>query len=289
MHIQIVSPSACVDVDQIQLAKQCLERLGHQVTLSEHVFAQYRYLAGDVEDRIQDLKSACLATEIDAIWCGRGGTGAAQLLPFLSDWILNKPIIGYSDSTVLLNYIAMHGGKALHAPVFQEISVKNLDTAPISSDALEVIRLLSNDQANHYALSPVNQIAQQDCHLENYKILGGNLTTLCSLQGTAYALKLEQPSILMLEDVGEPYYRIERSLVQLLQSIDTANLTAVILGDFYHCPQKNVPHTLNQIISEHLDPLNIPLFECSWFGHGEHNRPFWIGKNGTIQDNQLII
>ena len=93
----------------------------------------------------------------------------------------------------------------------------------------------------------------------------------------------------MIEDVGEPYYRIERSLTQLLQSIDTSQLKALILGDFYQCPQKNVTQSMTEIVSEHLEPLKIPLYQCDWFGHGALNRPFWIGKKGKIIDSQLVI
>lgn len=290
MHFKIVSPSACVDIENIQLAQSHLESLGHQVSLGQHVFSQYRYLAGTIEQRIEDLKQACLDPTVDAVWCGRGGTGAAMLLPYLDEWILNKPIIGYSDTTVLLNYVAMHGGTALHAPVFQEIAVKNLDSSPLSYDALKTISLLNTDQnkVQHYALTSLNGFAQ-DQALENVKILGGNLTVLCTLQGTPYNLQLRQPSVLLIEDVGEPYYQIERCLTQLLQSIDTSHLKAVILGDFYQCPQKNVPQSIAEITNEHLEPLGIALYQCDWFGHGEHNRPFWIGKNGKIIDSQLIL
>lgn len=290
MHFKIVSPSACVDVENIQLAQAQLERLGHTVSLGQHVFSQYRYLAGTIEQRIEDLKQACLDPNVDAVWCARGGTGAAMLLPYLDDWILNKPIIGYSDSTVLLNYIVMHGGMALHAPVFQEIAVKNLDNSPLSYDALKTISLLNTDQnkPQHYTLSSSNCFTQEQS-TDEIQILGGNLTVLCSLQGTPYPLQLNQPSILLIEDVGEPYYRIERSLTQLLQSIDTSQLKALILGDFYQCPQKNVTQSMTQIVSEHLEPLKIPLYQCDWFGHGALNRPFWLGKKGKIIDSQLVI
>lgn len=290
MHFKIVSPSACVDIENIKLAQTHLERLGHQVSLGQHVFAQYRYLAGTIEQRVEDLKQACLDPTVDAVWCGRGGTGAAMLLPFLGEWILNKPIIGYSDTTVLLNYIAMHGGQALHAPVFQEIAVKNLDNSPLSYDALKTVSLLTADshKQNLYALSVINRFNQNQV-LENLHILGGNLTVLCSLQGTPHGLALDQPSVLLIEDVGEPYYRIERAFTQILQSIHTSNLKAVVLGDFYQCPQKNVPQTIAEIVAEHLEALNIPLYQCDWFGHGAVNRPFWIGKKGKITGTQLII
>ena len=291
MHFHIVSPSSCVDMEQIELAQNHLKQLGHQVTLSAHVAAQYRYLAGSVEQRIADLKQACSDPDIDAIWCGRGGTGASQLLPHLGPWMLNKPMIGYSDSTVLLNYVAQHGGQALHAPVFQEIASKNLTLGPLSTDALEVIRLLSPQVSrNHpYPLLPMNLQARQTESMAPMTILGGNLTVLCSLQGTPDALKLSQPSLLMLEDIGEAFYSLERSLTQLLQSIDTTQLRAVVMGDFYECPQKNVPHALHEIFAEHLDPLQIPLYQCRSFGHGAANRPFWIGGLGCIEQLQLMI
>lgn len=290
MHFKIVSPSACVDIENILLAQTHLQHLGHQVSLGPHVFAQYRYLAGTIEQRVEDLKQASLDPTVDAIWCGRGGTGAAMLLPFLGEWILNKPIIGYSDTTVLLNYVAMHGGQALHAPVFQEIAVKNLDSSSISYDALKTISLLTADsnKQNLYALSAINSFTQNQV-LENLQVLGGNLTVLCSLQGTPDRLTLDQPSTLLIEDVGEPYYRIERAFTQLLQSIDTSQLKAVVLGDFYQCPQKNVPQSITEILAEHLEPLQIPLYQCNWFGHGAVNRPFWIGKTAKIVDSQLII
>lgn len=290
MHFKIVSPSACVDIENIQLAQAQLERLGHTVSLGQHVFSQYRYLAGTIEQRIKDLKQACLDPNVDAVWFARGGTGAAMLLPYLDEWILNKPTIGYSDSTVLLNYVAMHGGMALHAPVFQEIAVKNLDNSPLSYDALKTISLLNTDQnkPQHYTLSSSNCFTQEQS-TDDIQILGGNLTVLCSLQGTPYPLQLNQPSVLLIEDVGEPYYRIERSLTQLLQSIDTSQLKALILGDFYQCPQKNVTQSMTEIVSEHLEPFKIPLYQCDWFGHGALNRPFWIGKKGKIIDSQLVI
>lgn len=288
MHFHIVTPSSCVDIEHIQLAQQHLQAQGHQVTLAAHVAAQYRYLAGTVEQRIADLKQACLHPDIDAIWCGRGGVGAAQLLPYLDDWILNKPLIGYSDSTVLLNEIARRGGQALHGPVFQEIAVKNLADQTLSSDALAVVQQLQQPAIDMtMSFDAVNTSAKQNPAVQG-QVLGGNLTVLCSLQGTDYALQLKQPSILLIEDVGEAYYRLERCLTQLLQSTDTSQLKAVVMGDFYQCPQKNVPQSLAEIFAEHLDPLNIPLYQCSSFGHGLSNQPFWVGQTAQIQNSKLM-
>lgn len=288
MHFHIVTPSSCVDIEHILLAQSHLQALGHQVTLAEHITAQHRYLAGTAEQRAEDLKRACLDPEIDVIWCGRGGVGAAQLVPFIGDWILNKPIIGYSDSTVLLNLIAQRGGQALHGPVFQEIAVKNLSTQALSDDALAVVELMSNPQATvRFTLEAMNTTAQQQPSLQG-QALGGNLTVLCSVQGTAAALQFQQPSILLIEDVGEAYYRLERCFTQILQSTDSSKLQAVVMGDFYQCPQKIVPQSLAEIFAEHLDRLGIALYQTPNFGHGLSNHPLWIGQTAQIQNSELM-
>lgn len=287
MHFHIVTPSSCIDLEHIQLAQQHLQAQGHQVSLAAHVTAQHRYLAGTAAQRVHDLKQACLDPAIDVIWCGRGGVGASQLSPDIQDWILNKPIVGYSDSTVLLNEVARRGGHAIHGPVFQEIAVKNLSNEALSADALETIQLITQQTATVMHLDTANLAAQQSNNIQG-QVLGGNLTVLCSLQGTANALNPQHDCILLLEDVGEAYYRLERCLTQLLQSIDYTKVKAVVMGDFYQCPQKIVPQSLTEIFAEHLDPLQIPLYQCPNFGHGLHNQPFWIGKTAQIQQSKLM-
>ena len=268
MKIKVIAPSACVDQDQILFAQQQMQELDVDIELSNNIFATHRYLAGSVATRIDDLKDACLDPSVDAIWCGRGGTGSAQLLPHLDTWLLDKPLIGYSDSTVLLNYIAMHGGQAVHAPVFQEVASKNLNEfMPISKDAQEVLALLHpmlGEMPQQYIVNPYNTIAEQATEIKGV-VLGGNLATLCSVQGTPWALQLKQ------------------------DSIHTIKLKAIVMGDFYQCPQKNVPHDLMDIFAEHCDSLGIPLFQADWFGHGESNRPFCIGGHATLKGQQLLI
>lgn len=289
MHICVVAPSACVEKDAIQSSQQALQNLKIHTSTAQHLYAQHRYLAGTSDIRLGDLRSACANPQVDALWCARGGTGAAQLLPQLDDWLLNKPLIGYSDSSALLNYIAMRGGQAIHGPVFQEIAYKNRAASQaVSTNALQVLQLL-NQQSGHYPNYPLHAYALAQPHQALFgQVLGGNLTTLCSLQGTPWAVKLTQPTLLLLEDVGEAYYRLERHLVQLLQSIDLNYLQAVVIGEFYQCPQKNVTHSLKDIFAEHLRAKQIPMFDCNWFGHGDHNQPFWIGKQARIENNQLV-
>ena len=298
MKVAIVAPAGCVLPDAVHRAVTALQEFGVECQLGKHVFAQHRYFAGTTQQRLQDLQAACLDDDVDAIWCARGGVGAGQLVPYLGDWLLHKPIIGYSDITVLHNWVSMRGGCGLHAPVVQELWDKNRpERALMSLDGQETLALLSQriaveassalPRVNYYPVALMRPLESQQPI--KAKILGGNLAVLASLQGTAAALALTEPTFLLLEDVGEPYYRLERLLVQILQSIDIRFLEAVVLGDFYNCPQKNVPDSLERIFAEHLEAHNIALYRGDWFGHGERNRPFWLGAYGTIEHNQLEI
>ncbi|MFB2539530.1 MULTISPECIES: LD-carboxypeptidase [unclassified Acinetobacter] len=291
LHIRVIAPSAMIDFALIERSRYALENLGYKVSFSKHLQATHRYLAGTIAQRVQDIVEAYQDDDVDVIWCGRGGTGAAQLLPLLSQYNLTpamqkKPFLGYSDSTTLLNYITKQNGLAMHAPVFQELANKNIDeNQSLSQDALQTLALLQQRLNQPFDLSPILKTA----HPPQGKILGGNLAVLCSLQGTAWQLHLDQPSILLLEDVGEPYYRLERLWVQLLQSIDLNHLQAVVLGDFYQCPQKDVPHSIADIFVEYLKDTHVGLYQTSQFGHGLCNQPFILGQIAQVKDNQLIF
>lgn len=303
LHIRVISPSGAVDATAIEQAQLALQQRGFDVSLGQSVFAQHRYLAGTIQQRVQDFITAYRDPRVDAIWCGRGGSGAGQLLPYLDTFYLNdhfkqKPLIGYSDNTCLLNYIQQRHGLAMHAPVFQEICQKNLDPQieqhqyiPISKNALQVLDLIQQPlEPKHYTLKPIYMPTQLPIDLPiQGQLIGGNLTTLCSLQGTPYAIKANQPSILILEDIGEVYYRLERLWVQLLQSLNLKNIKAIILGEFYQCPQHQVEQHFSDIFAEYLKNTDIPLYQVDFMGHGKDNQPFYLGKMAQIQQQTLFI
>ena len=299
MKIAVIAPAGYVDADLIHQAVNALKTYGVDCQLGRNLFHRHRYFSGTVNERLDDLIWAYRDVSIDAIWCARGGSGAAQLLPALNAlvandpnlkaMILSKPLIGYSDITALHQWINQQGGISLHGPVVQEIAHKNcLSTDLISYDAQLTLHYLNAALSSEpcYPLVAVNSHAQS-AQLSG-KIVGGNLAVLASLQGTSWALNLHERSILLIEDVSEPFYRLERLWVQILQSIDQRHLAAVVLGDFYQCPQYDVESSLSDIFAEHL-PDNVALYQAHWFGHGTRNLPFWLGRHGQLSPNALSI
>ncbi|MFO6378335.1 LD-carboxypeptidase, partial [Pseudomonas aeruginosa] len=156
------------------------------------------------------------------------------------------PLIGFSDISVLLSAFHRHGLPAIHGPV-----ATGLGLSPLSAPREQQERLASLASVSRLLAGIDHELPVQ--HLGGHKqrvegaLIGGNLTALACMAGTLGGLHAPAGSILVLEDVGEPYYRLERSLWQLLESIDARQLGAICLGSFTDCPRKEVAHSLERI------------------------------------------
>ena len=112
-------------------------------------------------------------------------------------------------------------------------------------------------------------------------MIGGNLTVLASLMGTPWALDT-RGAIVLLEDVAEHPYRLERALCQLLDAGGLRGAAAIALGDFYRCRPDSGAYTLGDVFKEHLEPLGIPVIFGLPVGHSVHNYAFVHGARGVL-------
>ena len=120
-RVALIAPASAIATDVLEATLRQLEVHGVDYHLGRHVEARYRYLAGTVEQRLEDLHNAFDMPDITAVWCLRGGYGCGQLLPGL-DWgrlqaASPRPLIGFSDISVLLSAFHRHGLPAIHGPV----------------------------------------------------------------------------------------------------------------------------------------------------------------------------
>ena len=289
MRIRVVAPGAAVDREGIEKAADLFTARGHHVTFGDHVFDRYRYLAGTSEARCRDLERAFNDCAVDAVWLARGGTGAGELMPQLGDWFSSKPVIGYSDNCCLLAEALRRSGVAIHGPVFEEAAQRSADPAVLRQDAIDVLSLLEYCNSTRPTCTfPLEEVGATLTKGVSGRAVGGNLTTLCSMLGTPFAPSFDE-GVLLLEDVGEPYYRIERMLVQMLQSGVLDPVSAVVLGDFVNCPRRNVVHSIEDIFLEHLLPRGIPLYKGAPVGHGERNSPWQLGASAKIELGVLTL
>lgn len=304
LAVSLIAPSSFTAQDTVDTGIRGLESLGVEVHYTEPLQSPQRYLAGSREQRLAQLHAAYADPDTQAVWAVRGGYGAAQLIDGI-DWSLlanrPKPLIGFSDVTVLLHHWYRHGIPAIHGPVVK--AAGGLFDAPQADR--DIIRRQLNDTL------ALIQGAAHDTRLQTYPlthypsstgtpadpalpsplqgpVVGGNLMTLASMVGTPVAFHAPPGALVILEDVGEPYYRLERALWQLVSGGALDQAAAVCLGTFVGCSPYGDTR-LEDIFAETLVPLGLPLFTGLPIGHGLHNRPWCYGAAGHIEDDRLVI
>lgn len=220
----IVSPAGATAPEVFDAGVEGLKTLGFEVKVFPHAREKSGYLSAPAEARLADLAAAWKDPEVDAILCARGGFGSAHLLPLL-DWkkmkARNLPLLGFSDITALhLAMDKMSVGRPVAAPMLKFIPELDADSLGAFRDVLE---------KNDYAFRGVEALTAKAEF--SGRPLAGNLTVMASLLGTPY---FPDPTgrVLVLEEVGEPLYRIDRLLTQLDQAGVFSACSGVVFGDF---------------------------------------------------------
>lgn len=287
-RIAVVAPAGVFPPERLDFATRMLRTFGYEPVLAPHVEARHRYLAGTAAQRAADLAWALTAPDIDAVWFARGGYGTAQTLALLPwDRLDARPVIGFSDATALL--VAMHkrGLRGVHGPVLHGLCEWDLGSSPpvtpIDTESRLVLRaLLATGEA---PALPGRPLLGAGAPVRG-PVIGGNLTVLASLAGTPWALDATG-AIVVLEDVHEAPYRIERALCQLLDSGGLRGAVGVALGDFSHCRPDAPDYTLADVFREHLGTLGIPVVFGLPVGHSVHNYAWIHGAEGTLSPDGI--
>lgn len=266
--ILAISPSGIFNPSTLNEGIQLLESWGHSVILSPNHGATHLYTAGTVSERLSDLEWALNHPTGDCIWFVRGGYGTAQLLQHLS-LPFDKPIIGFSDATALLTHgWNQHQRNMIHGPVLNSLATLCDDqTRNHVRMYLETSTPPTLDAT--YLMGPKTTLTAP--------MVGGNLCVLASLCGSPFQLRAND-CILALEDIGEPFYKIDRMLLQLELSGMFDTIKGIVLGTFEGCrAPANSEMSLLDVFKERLEHLNIPIYFNAPFGHGETN---WLWEQG---------
>ncbi len=269
--IAIISPSGVVDATFVYAAKDVLEKWGYKVLLGKHCLAQNGRFAGDDNQRLSDLVWAFTNTTIDAVFCSRGGYGLIRLLSKLQQEELfaqPKLLLGYSDITVLHNFLAKNNICSVHAPMAKHIA-ENPDD--------EASRLLCDTLAG---VLPSFTIQSHSCSRGGKvkgKLLGGNLSVLYSLRGTPVDLDYTD-CILVIEDIGERLYHLDRMLTNFKVGGVFDKIKGLVVGQFTDMPSDELyPYSPYDIIQQVVAGYEFPVCYDFPIGHVQNNFPVLLG------------
>lgn len=274
--VGLIAPASSDDDPQhLENALATVRGMGLVPKLGQHVSDRYGYLSGTDADRAGDLHAMFADDIVRAVFSIRGGWGSARLLPLL-DWDLirahPKPLVGMSDVTGLHLAFAAHAGfPTIHAP---NASSRWLATSWNSFWRLAFTGetpLLGGQDDGQGETAPIPRPPTTTLHpgKARGRLLGGNLTVLSTLMGTPWVPDFAG-AILLIEDVGEAPYRIDRMLNQLKLAGVLGKAAGVVFGQCTRCVSDYPDYagfTVPQIVEQYLAPLGVPAFAGANAGH----------------------
>ncbi len=260
---------------------------------------RHLYLAGNDAWRAQEFTEYYMDPSIKALFATRGGYGTARMLPWLNPSQLAKAapkaVVGMSDVTALFCWLKsqLQVG-ALHGPCL--CSPTTMQSAHYQKDLASLHARLFFPERQHtlpakvlhwpsrkITNTPRTGVQNGQHSTKIYGTLtGGCLTVLASLSGCAWALKA-RGSILLLEDVGERPYRLDRCLTQLRQSGALEGVCAVVFGWFSGCAEPQSPALLQEMWRDVLADAPFAVAQHAALGHGTPNCTVPLGRPATLE------
>ena len=291
MHIRIISPSGAIDPLYIDQAVARLRAWGFKVSVGAHARDAWGRFAGTDDDRLADLAEAMADPEVDLVLCSRGGYGLQRIIDRVPP--VTKPVLGFSDIT------ALHQAAGLTAqPTLHSIMCKHIATLPEDSEPLLALRRALAGETLEYRFPshPLNRPGDVSAPL-----IGGNLSVLYGLQGTPFSLPCGVKRggvspVLLIEDIAERHYHIDRMMRNLRLSGVLANISGLIVGQFSDCEDDPSMHaSVYETIKEAVADYDYPLIFNAPVGHVEQNLPLWLhghtsvhcGADGVLLTNSL--
>jgi muramoyltetrapeptide carboxypeptidase len=251
---------------------QCYERLGKSS------------LAGSDEARLESLHEVYADRAVKAILCARGGYGAPRIVASLDYKLIRKspkPFVGYSDQTAILAALTSHTQQsAFLGPMLW--GQHNLKQASSWKHLWQVLRGVNIQPTDHPAARRARVMVEGTA---TGRLLGGNLSLISARMGTS-TMPDFKGAILVLEDVGEPLYRIDRMLVQLRDAGVFKAAKGIIVGDLAEVADETTGFrmgvTPRALLRQHFLALGVPVVTNFPCGHGQHHTVLPLGTQARL-------
>lgn len=271
-RIGIVAPGRALDQS---IADRVIAVAGASADLIFHpqCFLSHGHFAGPDEARADALVEFANDPDIDVIWFARGGYGACRLLDIaferLGEAALRKTYMGYSDTGFLLARLAREGiGRVAHGPMPADVLREGGEAA-----VRRAIGFLSGAEG---------EAGVEPSTLAPGKYAAYNISVLASLIGTVHAPDLSGVTLL-IEDVGEYHYRLDRLMFTLTSSETVRAAAGIRLGRCGPIPVNDVDFGQDEEeIARHWCARNeIAYLGRADIGHDADNRIVVFGERRT--------
>lgn len=281
-RVALAAPARKVSPEEMAPAIEMLRSWGLDVVIPKGLYETDNQFAGSDEHRARLLQQLLDDDSIRAIFCCRGGYGTVRIvdqLDFSRFAEHPKWIVGYSDITVLHSHIHRHLGlPTLHASM-------PINFGPSPTPATESLRKFIFGMQRDYV------DYEWEPHPLNHKgtvsapVVGGNLSILYSLCGSCSQIDT-RGKILLVEDLDEYLYHIDRMMQALRRSGMLDGLAGLLVGGLSDMHDNTVPfgHTAEQIVAEAVADKDYPVSFSSPFGHlGDNNLALPLGINCHLE------
>ncbi|WP_127501084.1 S66 peptidase family protein [Actinoplanes solisilvae] len=280
--VALVSPSGASEAGRIAATVSVLEGWGLRVRLGAHAGGRHAFFAGTDDERLADLNDALRDPDVRGVFCMRGGYGMQRIVDRVDFGAVRadpKVVIGFSDITALhaalwteAGLVSVHGptgGQFERGP--ESLTVRSARQVVTRSESITV----SADPAEPSHAVRADGVAEGT-------LLGGNLAMLVSTVGTRHALDT-RGAILLLEDINEEPFRVDRMLVHLRRAGWFDGLRGIALGQFTACDGTDAGYPpIVDVLREQLTSLGIPVLGGLPIGHGDDQSAVGLGVTARL-------
>jgi muramoyltetrapeptide carboxypeptidase len=274
--VGIIAPAGVIDGNALEAGCAWLLRKGYQPFYLPSILDRDLYFAGSAQRRLDEFHQMFSRSEVKAIICARGGYGCNYLLPKIDlDVVRANPKIfcGASDVTTLLTHLCDRADLVtFHGPML------NVDVRPdgVDEDSWSTAMVSGEAYRREFSGDEVRTLVPGSAEGMLY---GGCLSLLCASLGTPY--EVETPgTILFLEDLAEPAFRIDRMLMHLKLAGKFEGVCGLIFGEMLKCgPRGDEDYTLQHVVQRIVGDLGIPVAYGLKSGHvtrGNVTLPFGV-------------
>jgi muramoyltetrapeptide carboxypeptidase len=279
-QVMLVSPSGPTRPERVARGVELLTGWGLRPVLGRNAYARQGYLAGSDALRAADVNAAFADPEVRGILCTRGGYGAQRMVDAIDMAAVRadpKVVAGFSDITAL-QFALWRGARlaTVHGPGAAWLdqrtppqSAESLRLALMTTEPVTVTRLATEETAP--VLVPGTATGP---------LIGGNLSLIVSSLGTPDMPDLTG-AILLVEDIEEPPYKVDRMLTHLRRAGVLAGLAGVAVGQFTNCAD-NWAVSVADVIAERLGDLGVPVLGGLPIGHGLGQLTIGVGTPAAL-------